>query len=155
ASTTTVHSCSVIVVALVANVAFGAASFAPDVGFARPRSRLGCTLADRSWSPFHDGSFDGRRSVCHGSEYQMLSRRGSRREQLPAIMVRSQPGRTCPPDYRVRPLACALISSNLALARSNLSLNSHIASRISRKVAEVLARSALPKVKMLLLRRYP
>src|SRR5215472_2387425 len=57
--------------------------------------------------------------------------------------------------HPARPLSCALISSNLARARSNLSLNSHIASRISRKVAEVLARSALPKVNMLLLRKYP
>jgi len=47
------------------------------------------------------------------------------------------------------------ISSNLASARSNLSLNSHMASRISRKVAEVLALSACPKVKTLLLRKYP
>ena len=51
-------------------------------------------------------------------------------------------------------LLAALISSNLESARSNLSLKSHIASRISRKVADVLALSACPKVKMLLFRRY-
>ena len=51
------------------------------------------------------------------------------------------------------PFRCALISLNLDCARSNLSLNSHIASRISRKVAEVFALSACPKVKTLLLRR--
>src|SRR6185436_12002624 len=56
-----------------------------------------------------------------------------------------------PGDHGARPFSCALISSNLARARSNLSLNSHIASRISRKVAEVRALSALPKVNMLLL----
>ena len=49
----------------------------------------------------------------------------------------------------------ALISSNFESARSNLSLKSHIASRISRKVADVFALSARPKVKMLLFRRYP
>jgi hypothetical protein len=49
----------------------------------------------------------------------------------------------------------ALIALNSASARSNLSLNSHMESRISRKLADVLARSVLPKVKMLLLRRYP
>src|SRR5262245_55608514 len=49
----------------------------------------------------------------------------------------------------------ALIRLNSASARSNLSLKSHIASRISRKVADVLARSARPYAKMLLFRRYP
>src|ERR1700730_8395532 len=71
-----------------------------------------------------------------------------------------QPGR---PDSHVRyawrfqshDRCCALISLNLARARSNLSLKSHIASRISRKVADVLALSAFPKVKILLLRKYP
>ena len=57
------------------------------------------------------------------------------------------------PACRPQPFACFLISSNLASARSNFSLNSHIASRISRKVADVLALSACPKVNMLLLRR--
>src|SRR5580704_12710863 len=52
------------------------------------------------------------------------------------------------------PLFRALISLNLDSARSNLSLKSHIASRISRKVADVLARSTCPNVKTLLLRRY-
>jgi len=47
-----------------------------------------------------------------------------------------------------------LISLNFANAVANLSLNSHMASRIWRKVADVLARSARPNVKMLLLRRY-
>ena len=49
----------------------------------------------------------------------------------------------------------ALTSSNVASARSNLELKSHIASIISRKVADVLALSACPKAKMLLFRRYP
>src|SRR5712671_549808 len=53
------------------------------------------------------------------------------------------------------PFCRALISLNLASARSNLSLKSHIASRISRKIADVLALSACPKAKMLLFRRYP
>src|SRR6516225_1881881 len=48
----------------------------------------------------------------------------------------------------------ALISLNLASARSNLSLKSHIASSISRKVADVFALSARPYVNTLLLRRY-
>ncbi len=46
-----------------------------------------------------------------------------------------------------------LISLNLDSARSNLSLKSHIAFRISRTVADVFALSACPKVKMLLLRK--
>src|SRR6058998_3959355 len=58
-------------------------------------------------------------------------------------------------NCRFHPFCRALISLNLDSARSNLSLNSHIASRISRKVADVLALSTCPKVKMLLLRRYP
>src|SRR5262249_7388417 len=49
----------------------------------------------------------------------------------------------------------ALIRLNSASARSNLWLKSHIASRISRNVADVLARSARPYAKMLLFRRYP
>src|ERR1700742_228035 len=48
----------------------------------------------------------------------------------------------------------ALISANFACARANFSLNSHIASMISRKVADVRARSACPKANTLLLRRY-
>src|SRR5665647_3479224 len=56
---------------------------------------------------------------------------------------------------RLQPFCRALISSNLASACSNLALKSHIASRISRKVADVLALSAFPKAKMLLFRRYP
>ena len=55
----------------------------------------------------------------------------------------------------VSPYFWALISSNLAVARWNWRLNSHIASRISRNVAEVFARSAFPNANMLLLRRYP
>jgi 2-aminoadipate transaminase len=47
----------------------------------------------------------------------------------------------------------ARISSDFASARSNLSLNSHIASRISRNVAEAFALSVWPKVKILLLRK--
>src|SRR5271163_847015 len=54
-----------------------------------------------------------------------------------------------------QPFRRALISFNLDSARSNLSLKSHIASRISRKVADVFALSARPKVKTLLLRKYP
>ncbi len=46
-----------------------------------------------------------------------------------------------------------LISLNLDSARSNLSLKSYIAFRISRIVADVFALSACPKVKMLLLRK--
>ena len=53
------------------------------------------------------------------------------------------------------PFLCALISLNLDSARSNLSLKSHIAARISPKVADVFARSACPKVKTLLLRKNP
>src|SRR5208282_3119956 len=53
------------------------------------------------------------------------------------------------------PYRRTMISFNLDSARSNLSLKSHIASRISRKVADVLALSACPKVKTLLLRKYP
>src|SRR5262249_11912840 len=49
----------------------------------------------------------------------------------------------------------ALISLNLDSARSNLSLKSHIASSISRIVADVLVLSARPNVKMLLLCKYP
>ena len=49
----------------------------------------------------------------------------------------------------------ALIWLNSARARSNLRLKSHIASRISRKVADLLALSACPNAKMLLFRRYP
>jgi hypothetical protein len=56
---------------------------------------------------------------------------------------------------QLQPFCRALISSNLESARSNLPLKSHIASRISRKVADVLALSACPKAKMLLFRRYP
>ena len=56
---------------------------------------------------------------------------------------------------RPQPFDRALISSNAASARSNLALKSHIASRISRKVADVRALSASPKAKMLLFRRYP
>src|SRR5262249_37532758 len=48
-----------------------------------------------------------------------------------------------------------LIRLNSASARSNLWLKSHIASKISRKVADVLTRSARPYAKMLLFRRYP
>jgi len=48
----------------------------------------------------------------------------------------------------------ALMSMNLANARSNTPLKSHIAFSVSRSVADVLARSAFPKVKMLLLRKY-
>src|SRR6476659_6015520 len=61
------------------------------------------------------------------------------------------------PDWPAlrQPFCPALISSNLESARSNLGLKSHIASRISRKVADVLALSACPKAKMLLFRRYP
>ncbi len=55
------------------------------------------------------------------------------------------------------PAGCApyrgLISAYFAIAFSNFRLNSHIAPRISRKLAELRARSALPKAKMLLLRR--
>ena len=43
-----------------------------------------------------------------------------------------------------QPFCCALISPNLASARSNISLKSHIESRISRMVADVFALSALP-----------
>jgi hypothetical protein len=53
------------------------------------------------------------------------------------------------------PCRLTLISLNFDSARSNLSLKSHIASRISRKVADCFALSAFPKVKMLLFRRYP
>jgi hypothetical protein len=53
-----------------------------------------------------------------------------------------------PPRIRFRPADF----NSLESARSNLSLKSHIASRISRKVADVLALSACPKVKMLLFR---
>jgi hypothetical protein len=49
----------------------------------------------------------------------------------------------------------ALISLNLDSACSNLPLKSHIASRISRKVADVLTLSPRPKAKTLLFRRYP
>ena len=49
----------------------------------------------------------------------------------------------------------ALISLNVASARSNLLLNAHIAMKISRKLAEVFALSLCPNVKMLLLRKYP
>jgi len=55
----------------------------------------------------------------------------------------------------VYPLFRALISLNLDSARSNLFSNSHIALRISRKVADAFALSACPKVKMLLLRKCP
>jgi hypothetical protein len=48
----------------------------------------------------------------------------------------------------------ALISLNFANARSNTPLKSHIASRISRMVAEVRERSTCPNVKILLLRKY-
>jgi TonB family protein len=70
------------------------------------------------------------------------------------------PDSFCPRRYSVAPpgvqsFRSALISSNLASACSNLSLKSHIASMISRKVADVLALSACPNVKMLLLRKYP
>src|SRR5689334_15173793 len=46
-----------------------------------------------------------------------------------------------------------LISAYFAIAFSNFRLNSHIAARISRKLADVRARSAWPNAKMLLLRR--
>jgi hypothetical protein len=49
---------------------------------------------------------------------------------------------------------CALISLNFANARSNTPLKSHIASRISRMVADVLEWSTCPNVKILLLRKY-
>ena len=54
---------------------------------------------------------------------------------------------------RSQPFFCALISLNLDSARSNFSLNSHIASRISRYVADVFALSDCPKLNMELLRR--
>jgi len=55
---------------------------------------------------------------------------------------------------RNQPFYRAFISSNFESARSNLLLKSHIASKISRTVADVLALSACPKAKMLLFRRY-
>src|SRR5438094_5373240 len=58
-------------------------------------------------------------------------------------------------EILVYPLFRALISLNLDSARSNLFSNSHIALRISRKVADAFALSACPKVKMLLLRKCP
>jgi hypothetical protein len=56
---------------------------------------------------------------------------------------------------RNQPFYRAFISSNFESARPNLLLKSHIASRISRTVGDVLALSACPKAKMLLFRRYP
>ena len=53
------------------------------------------------------------------------------------------------------PFFWALISPNVANARANTSLKSHIKSRISRMVADVFALSALPMANMLLLRKYP
>src|ERR1700683_1625307 len=47
-----------------------------------------------------------------------------------------------------------LVSLNFDNAVANLWCNSHMDSRIWGKVADVLARSARPNVKMLLLRRY-
>ena len=49
----------------------------------------------------------------------------------------------------------ALIWLNSKSARSNLRLKSHIATRISPKVADFLVLSARPNAKMLLFRRYP
>ena len=63
------------------------------------------------------------------------------------------PPKSCCP--LTQPFCCALISPNLASARPNISLKSHIESRISRMVADVFALSALPKANMLLLRKYP
>ena len=58
------------------------------------------------------------------------------------------------PHERAPYFACrALTALKAASARSNFSSNSHIAVKISAKVADVFARSALPNVKMLLLRR--
>src|SRR5262249_12354680 len=70
----------------------------------------------------------------------------------PCHSIRSSAAALAPFSH---PFLCALISLNLDSARSNLSLKSHIASRISPKVADVFARSACPKVKMLLLRKNP
>jgi hypothetical protein len=50
--------------------------------------------------------------------------------------------------HRARRFSPALISSYTAIARSNFSVNSHMASRMSRYVALSRARSALPKVKI-------
>ncbi len=76
----------------------------------------------------------------------------------PLVNVRLDTIDIAPPEELLpaaQPFCCALISPNLASARSNISLKSHIESRISRMVADVLARSALPKANMLLLRKYP
>ena len=66
-----------------------------------------------------------------------------------ACSVRSECGvasRSHPlPACLLQPFDCFLISSSLASARSNLSLKSHIASRISRKVADVLGPVGLSK----------
>ena len=58
-------------------------------------------------------------------------------------------------QHHAHPFRCALTSSYLVSARTHTSLKSHIESKISRMVADVFARSALPKANMLLLRKYP
>jgi hypothetical protein len=87
----------------------------------------------------------GQSMADRGGEPTVRTQKGERR----VVAVRAQK----PPS--AHPFCCALISSYLASARTHTSSNSHIESMISRKVADVLARSALPKANMLLLRKYP
>src|SRR5213080_3540898 len=75
------------------------------------------------------------------------------RKRIAGSIRRSGPKALC--EQQAMAAYRALISSNFESACSNLALKSHIASRISRKVADVLALSACPKAKMLLFRRYP
>src|SRR6266496_1028586 len=67
------------------------------------------------------------------------------------------PAKVPPQESGIKPLShvfrCAWISLNLDSALSNLSLNSHIALRISRNVADIFALSVWPKVKILLFRK--
>jgi hypothetical protein len=88
------------------------------------------------------------RSINAAIAAPMVRRRGQTLKPDPA---------NCIPDDSnpFNPLHRALISENLESARSNLTLKSHIASRISRKVADVLFLSVRPKEKMLLFLRYP
>src|SRR6188472_1392607 len=93
--------------------------------------------------------------LCFGSSAYFMSRRAYADDWRPQQCTHSPwRARSCTTSRRFgeglsqgEVCACRPVTSlNFASARSNLSLNSHIASRISRKLADVFDRSACPKV---------
>ena len=125
------------------------------------------------WRKFRgSGQWPPSRGTVSGATHgARVTRDGASLTVKPRMATRQRHDRRCPhPPVKDRnssrrsgrqetaeshPFFQPLISSNFDSARSNLSLKSHIASRISRKVADVFALSSCPKVKMLLLRKYP